>query len=316
MNDSSSSRLIRVRDWDQLYENNRSREMKRTNWFPAPNDLSSDSYVELVSHENGAAHLGVWMAILMVASKATPRRGLLVKENGQPHGFASLSRVTRIPESVIQNALDRLLKIALLEYVDDDSPDNDGVRSHPAAGNPQDTAEKSHESAVEGKGREHHHQEGKRTERKGTERARDELAPEDSTAGSETGSSQRKTDDEKQPTPEIYASPEDELKAIYLAKAGGPITIVVLDAIRLNVECAGLTMTEFVSEVRKHRPNEWKNPAGFLRDLSKRFRSQTRVAPRPVTAAESEARMYQCPICSSRKPGEGAILEDGKMVPC
>jgi hypothetical protein len=57
---------LRVRDWDRLYENNRSRRMINTHWFPMPNDLSADSYVELMAHLEGTAHLGVWTGILMV----------------------------------------------------------------------------------------------------------------------------------------------------------------------------------------------------------------------------------------------------------
>lgn len=36
-------KMLRVRDWDKDYENNRSREIRRTLWFPAPNDLSADA---------------------------------------------------------------------------------------------------------------------------------------------------------------------------------------------------------------------------------------------------------------------------------
>ena len=168
--------LLQVRNWDSLYENNRSREMKRTNWFPAPNDLSAYAYVELVAHEQGAAHFGVWNAVLMVASKAKPRRGLLVKEDGRPHTAASLARVTRLPQAGVQGAIDRLLEIGLLELVECDAPEISNLGSHPGAGKPQDTARKSQEGAAEGKRTEHHHQEGNGKEKKGTERADDEFA--------------------------------------------------------------------------------------------------------------------------------------------
>ena len=124
--------LLRVRNWGELYENNRSRELARTNWFPAPNDLSANGYVELVSHVDGAAHLGVWIGLLMVASRAKPR-GLLTREDGRPHAL----------------------------------------------------------------------------------------------------------------------------------------------------ECANVSMSDFIAEVKKHAKNEWRNPAGFLRDLSQRFHSKTRSASRP-----------------------------------
>src|ERR1700693_1290175 len=96
----SRARLLQVRAWDQLYENNRSRELGTTTWFPIPNDLSAYGYVELVSHAEGPAHFGVWNALLMVASKAKPR-GLLIREDGQPHTSESLARVTRLPQAVI-----------------------------------------------------------------------------------------------------------------------------------------------------------------------------------------------------------------------
>jgi hypothetical protein len=77
MNESAVP-LLRVRDWSGNHENNRSRELKRMLWVSVPNDLSADSYVELVSHEDGAAHLGVWIALLMVASRARPRGSLVL----------------------------------------------------------------------------------------------------------------------------------------------------------------------------------------------------------------------------------------------
>jgi hypothetical protein len=69
----SGAPLFRVRDWDSRHENNRSREISRTRWVAVPNDPSADAYVELTAHEEGPAHLGVWTALLMVASRAKPR---------------------------------------------------------------------------------------------------------------------------------------------------------------------------------------------------------------------------------------------------
>jgi len=309
--------LLRVRDWDRLYENNRSREMKRTGWFPAPNDLSGDGYVELVSHENGAAHLGARTALLMVASKAKPRRGLLVREDGRPHTAESLSLITRLPASILEIAIKRLLEIGLLEVVDVDSREISELPPHPPAGIPHRPAGKPQEGAVEGKGKEHHHQEGNRKEKKGTERAVDEIKTDRSSAGSDDHSFPIRVDDEKIP-PEVYASPEDELKAIYQAKAGAPITIEVLRAIREDFELTVVGMGEFVAELKEsHIQNEWRNPAGFLRDFAKRFRSKTRVAARPITAAEAEVRDYQCKICFSKTPGEGILQGDnGTLKPC
>ena len=105
---------MRVQDWDRLYENNRSSEMKNTHWFPMPNDPSADSYVELLNHPEGWAHLGVWTGLLMVASRAKPR-GSLVREDGRPHSTESLARVMRQPETLVKTAVDRLLEMGVLE---------------------------------------------------------------------------------------------------------------------------------------------------------------------------------------------------------
>jgi hypothetical protein len=122
-------------------------------------------------------------------------------------------------------------------------------------------------------------------------------------------------DDEKAPQV-LYASPDDELKAIYTAKTGESITIEVLDAIRANVAGVCSDMGDFVAEVKRHVKNEWRNPAGFLRDLSKRLRRKNQAASAPVTAAEAAALNYRCAICNSRTKGEGALLTNGKLGPC
>jgi len=316
--------VMRVRDWDRLYENNRSRELGRTAWLPAPNDLGADWYAELVAHDDGAAHLGVWQALLMVASKAAPR-GVLVRGDGQAHTAKSLALMTRLPEQLVQAAIERLLKIGLLEIGGNKRRKKSELGSHPPASESHPGAAKPQVGAVERKGTEHHHQEKKRkgkeqqrTEPDGTEGARAESTTERLNAHNGVGSNLPKKSDEDAEHPEDpYASPEDELKAIYLGKAGESITTAVLDAIRLNLELHQVSMGDFVAEVRKHARNGWRNPPGFLRDLSKRFRAKTRLAGAPVTAAEAAEQSYRCQFCGSRTPGEGALLIDGKKVaPC
>ncbi len=313
-------RLLRVKNWDQRFENNRSREMKNTSWVPVPNDLGADSYVELVTHEQGAAHLGVWHALLMVASKAKPRSGLLVKENGRPHTAESLAAVTRLPVPFVYAAVPRLLEIGLLEPVEDGQPEFDNLLPHLTAEISQAPAEKAQQHAatpqegvVEGKRKEHHHQ-GGNLKRKELKCGRDELVPKRLSEVA-VDSFQRKVDDCERPT-EVYASPEDELKVIFLKKAHKHIPIEVLDAIRSDLESARVPMEDFVTEVRRHAGNIWQNPPGFLRSLSKRFRAKTRPADAPLTLAEAERNNYRCPKCFSRTPGEGVILKGDKATPC
>jgi hypothetical protein len=315
-------RLLRVRNWSELFENNRSRELTRTNWFPVPNDLSAGGYLELVSHADGAAHLGVWLGLLMVASRAKPR-GLLVREDGRLHTPDSLALVTRLSEPVISNAIDRLLQIGLLEISGNKLRKKSNLASHLAAVKPQAPAPRSQDGAAEGNGTEHHHQEGKgtgskrtRTEPQGTERAHESKTEHPVETSKEPSFSERSADDDENAGTH-YASPDDELKAIYEAKTSERMTVEVIDAIRLNLELTGVGMSEFVAETKKHAKNEWRNPPGFLRDLSRRFRAKTCVAGGPVTAAEAAERNYLCTLCASRVRGEGAVLgEDGRPAPC
>ena len=307
--------ILRVRNWDLLYENNRSRDLGRTSWFPAPNDLSADGYTEVVTHAEGAAHFGVWNALLMVASRAKPR-GALLRYDGRPHIAESLARVTRLPEQLIDAAIQRLLDIGLLEVSGNKPRKNSSLRSHPSAAKPQDGAPKSQEGAAERKGTEHHHQEGKGKTKKGTESAFDEVRQESPRSARKNPIPEKGADDDGSAIEVAYASPDDELKAIYQAKAGAPIAVNLLDAIRANVTAQGVEMSEFVEEVRQHAQNDWRNPGGFLRDFSKGFRAKTQSSSPAITAAEAAARNYRCEVCGSRTPGEGARLIEGKFVPC
>lgn len=102
----------RIRDWNEHFENNRSREIKRMDWVPMPNKMDGSGYAELLDHPNGAAHFGAWVAIVEIASRR-PVRGEL------PHGGADICRVlwrmSRIPAVVFEEAIPRLLDIQWIE---------------------------------------------------------------------------------------------------------------------------------------------------------------------------------------------------------
>jgi hypothetical protein len=112
-----STQLFRVRNWNKHYENNRSRCLQKLGWFPMPNRLDNDGYIELVMHPSGPAHLGAWVAILQTASRCRPR-GVLIRDNLAPHTPESLSRITRLPPDVISDSMGRLVAIGWLEIVE------------------------------------------------------------------------------------------------------------------------------------------------------------------------------------------------------
>lgn len=47
--ENATGDVLRVKDWDLLFENNRTRGLKRLDWVPIQNNLDSEGYVELVS---------------------------------------------------------------------------------------------------------------------------------------------------------------------------------------------------------------------------------------------------------------------------
>jgi len=103
---------MRVRAWKERFEINRTREIKMTTWRPEP--INSDLYVEVVSHEDGAAHYGVLTAVRNIAAKGNPR-GSLTREGGRAHDVGSLARLARIPEPLMRAAIDRLIAIGEIE---------------------------------------------------------------------------------------------------------------------------------------------------------------------------------------------------------
>jgi len=80
--------------------------MKLMQWLPLPIKLDGEGYAALMDHENGAAHFGVFVAVLEVAARC-PRRGVLAGASG-PYTEKSIARSIRMPEPVVIEALIRL----------------------------------------------------------------------------------------------------------------------------------------------------------------------------------------------------------------
>lgn len=126
---------IEIVDWGKHYENYRTRELKVMTWVPMPNRHDGDGYTLLLDHQHGASHFGAWCALVELASRckngtaSVPSagkyrdsarydasdhpfgRGLLMRENGEPHNEKTLERITRIPEAVWKEVIPRLISI-------------------------------------------------------------------------------------------------------------------------------------------------------------------------------------------------------------
>lgn len=143
---------LRVANWSEHFENNRTRELKVMTWVPVPTKQDGDGYTQVMDHPQGAAHFGAWIAMLQVAAKCD-ERGTLTRDgrNGVrvPHDAASLSRLTRIPARILSDAINRLLEIGWLEDDADDvaasalestCPQDSAITPQEGATIPQDAA--------------------------------------------------------------------------------------------------------------------------------------------------------------------------------
>jgi len=105
-----------IKDWQKHFEVAQSRQAKIHTWVSMPNHHDGDSYTELVAeHKNGVAHFGVWCALVQVCSQhESPRDGWLTKDglkDSKPYDSRMLERKTRMPQKIIDEALQRFDEI-------------------------------------------------------------------------------------------------------------------------------------------------------------------------------------------------------------
>lgn len=100
-------KLYKIRDWDSIYENNRSRTVKELAWVAIPNKHDGENFSLIMAHPRGAEIFAAFVLMVEVASKCHPR-GVLVRDNGVPHTVSSLSVKCRAPDVWFQIAFDYL----------------------------------------------------------------------------------------------------------------------------------------------------------------------------------------------------------------
>jgi len=114
--------LYSIRDWDDNFENNRTRGMKATSWVPVPNKHDGEGLQTIFEQPDGIVIYGAWNLILQVASKCTPR-GTLVRRDGTPLTAHAIAIKTgwNHPDN-IQRALDfcSTEQVGWLQVVSDD----------------------------------------------------------------------------------------------------------------------------------------------------------------------------------------------------
>lgn len=102
-------KIYRIKNWDRLYENNRSRTVKSLAWVPVPNKHDGEGYCTVMSHPKAAEIFTAWVLMLQVASRCHPR-GTLVRDNGTPLTPEALAVRTRGKAEWFAQALEFLAK--------------------------------------------------------------------------------------------------------------------------------------------------------------------------------------------------------------
>jgi uncharacterized phage protein (TIGR02220 family) len=100
-------KLYAIRDWNDLYENNRSRTVKELGWVAIPNHHDGENYSAIITHPDGSVIFSAWVLIIQVASRCHPR-GTLLRDNKTPHTSVTLSLKTRAPIEWFERALEFL----------------------------------------------------------------------------------------------------------------------------------------------------------------------------------------------------------------
>src|SRR5436305_604327 len=100
--------MLRVNNWDEIFENNRSREIQNLTYVCVPNRHDGSKFLDLMDHEHGAEHFAAWVLIVQLASRCgnpagtrgipAGGRGVLRRGDGTPHTPRSMSLSTRCPE--------------------------------------------------------------------------------------------------------------------------------------------------------------------------------------------------------------------------
>lgn len=144
---------MRIANWERHYETSESKRIKHLLWVATPNTHDSVGYRRLLKHPQGMAHYGAWNLILQTASKCSPRGLLAFGRAGrrEDHTAETLADVTGGSESIIREAISRLLEIGWLEECPAESLQSAG-QALPSAGHAQELSGQATSTGQGGQG--------------------------------------------------------------------------------------------------------------------------------------------------------------------
>jgi hypothetical protein len=103
-------KVYHVLNWNEFYENNKSKAIKDKRYGILPNKQNGLEYIRLVSRENGAALYGCFCAMILYLSRQSGARQGYLTDTGCPDGVPlsalDLSAVCRLPAETFQEMLD------------------------------------------------------------------------------------------------------------------------------------------------------------------------------------------------------------------
>jgi len=113
---------IKIRDWDQHFEADRSRQWKSLKWVPVPNKQGL-GYKKIMVQKNGAEIFGCWNALIQQGSLCNPRGDL------SKYSIQDISMNTMIPINILTSAINFIIQnldwIEVIENIDINVNDND-----------------------------------------------------------------------------------------------------------------------------------------------------------------------------------------------
>ena len=103
--------IYQIRDWDENFENDRSRRVEKCSFVCVPNKQHGMGFLHVIQQPDGAAIYGIWGCLLGACSQQKNRAGWLTSNgegNGRPWGVPDLVVKLHRPAKEIQRALEVL----------------------------------------------------------------------------------------------------------------------------------------------------------------------------------------------------------------
>lgn len=94
---------IKIRNWDDNFEADRSRQWKSLKWVPIPNKQGL-GYKKIMREKNGAEIFGCWIALVEQGSLCSPRGDL------SKYSIEDLSEMTIIPINILNKAIEFIIQ--------------------------------------------------------------------------------------------------------------------------------------------------------------------------------------------------------------